>query len=141
MYQQIRFFGHDLRDFSDTAALMQELDLIISIDTSVLHLAGALGLPAWGMMPFAADWRWLMQRTDSPWYPTMRLFRPPASGDWAAIIDQVCQELARYLPGSPDRRRQRKRQVDCNALLDGIAFVWTTAFFTTKSRSIATNVL
>jgi hypothetical protein len=97
LYQGIRFFGHDLKDFSDTAALMQELDLIISIDTSVLHLAGALGRPAWGMMPFAADWRWLMDREDSPWYPTMRLFRPRASGDWESIIDRICTELPPYL--------------------------------------------
>jgi tetratricopeptide (TPR) repeat protein len=103
MYQGIRFFGHDLQDFSDTAALMQELDLIISIDTSVLHLAGALGLPAWGMMPYAADWRWLMDREDSPWYPTMRLFRPPASGDWESIIDRLCTELDQYLQTFQDR--------------------------------------
>ena len=70
LYQGIHFFGHELQDFSDTAALMEELDLVISIDTSVLHLAGALGRPTWGLLPYAADWRWLMHRTDSPWYPT-----------------------------------------------------------------------
>ena len=97
LHQGIRFFGHDLKDFSDTAALMQELDLIISIDTSVLHLAGALGRPAWGMMPFAADWRWLMDCEDSPWYPTMRLFRPRASGDWESIVDCIRTELPPFL--------------------------------------------
>jgi hypothetical protein len=97
MYQGIRFFGHELRDFCDTAALIEEMDLIISIDTSVLHLAGALGRPAWVMLPFAADWRWLMQRRDSPWYPTMRLFRQPVSGDWTSVVDEVRAELAAHL--------------------------------------------
>lgn len=97
MYQGIRFFGHELEDFCDTAALMEELDLIISIDTSVLHLAGALGRPTWGMLPYAADWRWLLDREDSPWYPTMRLFRQPASGDWTSVVDRIRNELATHL--------------------------------------------
>ncbi len=97
MYQGIRFFGHELKDFCDTAALIEELDLIISIDTSVLHLAGALGRPTWAMLPYAADWRWLMDREDLPWYPTMRLFRQPASGDWGSVVDRVRNELAAHL--------------------------------------------
>ena len=97
MFPGIHFFGHALRDFADTAALMEELDLIISIDSGVLHLAGALGRPAWAMLPFAADWRWLKDRDDSPWYPTMRLFRQPKSGDWTGVIDQVRYELDQYL--------------------------------------------
>ena len=95
----MRFFGHELRDFADTAALIGELDLVISVDTSVLHLAGALGRPAWGLIPFAADWRWLLHREDSPWYPTMRLFRQTALGDWAGVIKRVRDEL------EPVRRR------------------------------------
>jgi tetratricopeptide (TPR) repeat protein len=96
MHPNIRVFGRDLRDFSDTAALVEEMDLVISIDTSVLHLAGALGRPAWGMLSFAADWRWSRDRADSPWYPTMRLFRQARSGDWGAVIEQVSAALASW---------------------------------------------
>ena len=97
IHPNIRVFGRDLRDFSDTAALVEQMDLVISIDTSVLHLAGALGRLTWGMLPFAADWRWLRQRTDTPWYPTMRLFRQVRSGDWGAVIEQVRAALAGWL--------------------------------------------
>jgi tetratricopeptide (TPR) repeat protein len=97
MHPNIRVFGRDLRDFSDTAALVEEMDLVISIDTAVLHLAGALGRPAWGMLSFAADWRWLRERADTPWYPTMRLFRQARSGDWGAVAEQVRAALAGWL--------------------------------------------
>jgi tetratricopeptide (TPR) repeat protein len=85
---------HAIQDFADTAALMAHLDLIITVDTSVAHLAGALGKPAWVMLPFAPDWRWLMDREDSPWYPTMRLFRQTRSGDWQPVVQRVRTELA-----------------------------------------------
>ena len=75
-----------LHDFSDTAALIENLDLVISIDTSVAHLAGALGKPVWTLLPFVPDWRWLLNRDDSPWYPTMKLFRQPSLGDWESVI-------------------------------------------------------
>jgi tetratricopeptide (TPR) repeat protein len=97
MHPNIRVFGRELRDFSDTAALVEEMDLVISIDTAVLHLAGALGRPAWGMLSFAADWRWLKDRADTPWYPTMRLFRQARSGDWSAVVEQVGSALAAWL--------------------------------------------
>ncbi len=97
MHPNIRVFGRELRDFSDTAALAEAMDLVISIDTSVLHLAGALGRPAWGLLAFAADWRWLRERVDTPWYPTMRLFRQARSGDWAAVVEQVGVALAGWL--------------------------------------------
>jgi Flp pilus assembly protein TadD len=97
MHPNIRVFGRDLRDFSDTAALVEEMDLVISIDTSVLHLAGALGRPVWGMLMFAADWRWLKERADTPWYPTMRLFRQARSGDWGEVVEQVGAALALWL--------------------------------------------
>jgi hypothetical protein len=86
----------DLRDFADTAALMANLDLIISVDTAAAHLAGALGRPVWTMLLHDADWRWLLDREDSPWYPTMRLFREPADGGWASVIHAVAQNLNRF---------------------------------------------
>jgi hypothetical protein len=86
----------ELNDFADTAALIDSLDLVIAVDTAVAHLAGALGKPVWILLPFVPDWRWMLRRTDSPWYPTARLFRQPARGDWATPIDQIVQELARW---------------------------------------------
>ena len=74
---------------------MRQLDLIISVDTAALHLAGALARPAWGLLPYAPDWRWLLQREDTPWYPTLRLFRQVALGDWAGVINRVREELSR----------------------------------------------
>jgi tetratricopeptide (TPR) repeat protein len=82
-----------LTDFAETAALVSCLDLVISVDTSVVHLAGALGRPVWTLLPYAPDWRWLLDRDDSPWYPTMRLFRQTAAGDWAGVVDRVRAEL------------------------------------------------
>jgi Flp pilus assembly protein TadD len=83
-----------IHDFADTALLMKQLDLVISVDTSTVHLAGALGQPAWLLLPCAPDWRWLLGRSDSPWYPTLRLFRQPLPGDWAAVVRDVCAALA-----------------------------------------------
>jgi tetratricopeptide (TPR) repeat protein len=92
--RQILHFGSQLEDFSDTAALVSLMDLVVSVDTSVAHLAGALGKPVWILLPFAPDWRWLVDREDSPWYPTARLFRQPRIGDWDSVIDKVKQELS-----------------------------------------------
>jgi len=75
-----------IHDMADTAALMANLDLIISVDTSPVHLAGALAKPTWLLVPYSPDWRWLLNRDDSPWYPTMRIFRQPAAGDWRSIV-------------------------------------------------------
>jgi hypothetical protein len=85
--------GRYLEDFADTAAAIQELDLVISMDTAVAHLAGALAKPVWTLIPFAPDWRWMLDREDSPWYPTMRLFRQSAPGDWMSVIERVAEEL------------------------------------------------
>jgi tetratricopeptide (TPR) repeat protein len=93
---QIVHFGAELADFSDTAALVSLMDLVISVDTSVAHLAGAMGRPVWILLPFAPDWRWMLGREDSPWYPTARLFRQPAIGDWDSVFDRLRQELGRY---------------------------------------------
>jgi hypothetical protein len=82
-----------LADFADTAALISEMDLVITIDTSVAHLAGALARPVWIMLRRGGDWRWLRGRTDSPWYPTARLFRRGAERDWAAVVAAVVRAL------------------------------------------------
>jgi tetratricopeptide (TPR) repeat protein len=81
--------------FMDTAAVIQALDLVITSDTSIAHLAGALGVPTWVVLPILPDWRWLLDREDSPWYPTMRLFRQSRFGDWNEVFDRVAAELAR----------------------------------------------
>ena len=88
------FFGGDLEDFSDTAALASLMDLIITVDTSVAHLAAAMGRPVWILLPYNSDWRWLLDRDDSPWYPTVRLFRQERIGDWAGVIREVNQFLS-----------------------------------------------
>ncbi|MCI4677311.1 tetratricopeptide repeat-containing glycosyltransferase family protein [Rhodoblastus acidophilus] len=94
LFPEMRFFGADAADFVDTAAIVLEMDLVITVDTSMLHLAGALGARTWGLLSFAADWRWLLNRSDSPWYPTLRLFRQKAAGRWAPVIDEVRREAA-----------------------------------------------
>lgn len=88
----------DLREFADTAALIACLDLVITIDSAVAHLAGAMGKAVWVMLPFVSDWRWMLERSDSPWYPTMRLFRQPAAGDWGSVVAKVVQALQEQLP-------------------------------------------
>lgn len=81
------------QDFYDTAAIIAGLDLVISVDTSVAHLAGAMGKPVWVLLPHAAEWRWMRGRSDSPWYPSARLFRQQSPGDWPGVIDAVLSEL------------------------------------------------
>lgn len=84
-----------LVDFAATASLVAALDLVISVDTAVAHVAGALGKPAWVLLPYAPDWRWLLGRSDSPWYSSLRLFRQRVPGDWDAVTEEVAVELAR----------------------------------------------
>jgi tetratricopeptide (TPR) repeat protein len=90
--------SQDLVDFNETAAALCNLDLLITVDTSVAHLAGALGRPVWLLLPFAPDWRWLLGRSDSPWYPTMRLFRQHVPGDWATPVSELLRMLERQPP-------------------------------------------
>jgi tetratricopeptide (TPR) repeat protein len=85
--------GEELTDFADTAAVIAQLDLVVSVDTSVVHLAGALGRPVWVLLPFSPDFRWLLEREDSPWYPTARLFRQPRYGDWDSVLARARNEL------------------------------------------------
>jgi tetratricopeptide (TPR) repeat protein len=87
----------ELHDFADTAALISELDLVISVDTAVAHVAGALGRPIWLLTRYDACWRWLTDRDDSPWYPTMRLFRQPRLNDWQSVVSRVCASLRDYV--------------------------------------------
>ncbi len=88
--------AHLIGDYADTAALMEQLDLVISVDTSVAHLAGALGRPVWLLLPYAPDWRWLTRRCDSPWYPTMQIFRQPSPGDWDFVLKDVRDRLGAW---------------------------------------------
>lgn len=88
-----------LNDFTDTAGLMQELDVVITVDTSVAHLAGAFGKPVWVLVPFDPDWRWMLGREDSPWYPTLRLFRQTAPRDWDSVFVRIAAELKKLLAG------------------------------------------
>jgi hypothetical protein len=82
-----------LTDFRRTAAFIAQMDLVITADTAVAHLAGALGKPVWSLLQHAPDWRWLLERTDTPWYPAMRLFRQPKLGDWLSPVRQAANEL------------------------------------------------
>jgi FkbM family methyltransferase len=86
-------------DLAETAAQIEQLDLVIVVDTAVAHLAGALGKPVWVLLPFTPDWRWMREREDSPWYPTMRLFRQPTMGDWEAVIGHVRTQLSALAEG------------------------------------------
>jgi len=89
-------FTGDLIDFADTAALIDNLDLIISVDTSIVHLAGALGKPVWVLNRYDSCWRWLIDRNDSPWYPTLKLYRQESYGNWDGVIIEICNDLSNY---------------------------------------------
>lgn len=91
----MQHFGEALADFRDTAALVELMDLVVSVDTAVAHLGGALARPTWVLLPWSPDWRWLLDREDSPWYPTMRLWRQPAAQDWDGVLSRLAPELAR----------------------------------------------
>jgi tetratricopeptide (TPR) repeat protein len=86
-------FSADIADFADTAALIEHLDLILTVDTAVAHLAGAMAKPTWLLLPWIPDWRWMLDRTDNPWYPTMRLFRQVRIGDWSEVLQRVAHSL------------------------------------------------
>jgi hypothetical protein len=89
----------EMTDFSQTLALVAELDLIITIDSAVAHLAGACGKPVWVMMPTPSDWRWLLGRSDSPWYPSMQLFRQNAPGSWNQVLGDIISALPEFVQG------------------------------------------
>lgn len=93
--------GEQLKDMADTLSVMDQVDLVIAVDTSVIHLAGAYGKPVWILLAYGAEWRWLLEREDTPWYPSMRLFRQSAPGDWTTLLAQVRTELERRVAQTP----------------------------------------
>lgn len=93
----------ELTDFGETAAVISQLDLVITVDTAVAHLAGSLGVPVWLLLAYACDWRWMLDREDTPWYPTMRLFRQQHPGEWGDVIERVSSALETY-KGSLSRK-------------------------------------
>ena len=99
LHPEIRHVGLGLEDFTDTAALCALMDLVISVDTSVAHLSGALGRPTWVLLPYLPDWRWLLEREDSPWYSSAILHRQAVAGDWGAVLDQIRRDLLAVEPG------------------------------------------
>jgi tetratricopeptide (TPR) repeat protein len=107
--------GTEFEDFTDTAAAIENLDLVISVDTSVLHLAGAMGKPVWALLPFAPEWRWMLNRQDSPWYPTMKLFRQKKWGLWESVFQEVAEELrttaANHKIGNPSLGHRQEKMI------------------------------
>lgn len=104
-YDKFQNWGPELESFSDTAGLMQHLDLVLTVDTSVAHLAGAMGRPVWVLIPFLPDWRWGMNTAETGWYPTMRLFRQPRPKDWNPVIGQIIHFLQVEAPRMKSVRR------------------------------------
>lgn len=110
-FPQVSVLGEQLKSFADTAAAISMLDLVITVDTSVAHLAGALGKPVWILLPFVSDWRWPPGRTGSPWYPTARLYWQPAAGNWRDPIDQAVSDLQDFLPTPRPRNTGNPRAI------------------------------
>jgi ADP-heptose:LPS heptosyltransferase len=107
-FPNLAHVGDELADFADTAAVASLVDLVISVDTAAAHLAGALAKPLWVLLPFSPDWRWMLGREDSPWYPTARLFRQSRAGDWDDVVARVRDALTARAstcrpPASPSR--------------------------------------
>ena len=92
---EVENIADQFEDFMDAAAAIENLDLVISVDTALLHLAGAMGKCVWALLPFAPDWRWMLVRSDSPWYPTMKIFRQTVAGDWDGVFSNVADDLRR----------------------------------------------
>ena len=119
---RVRHFGSAIKDFTDTAALCELMDLVISVDTSVAHLSAALGKPTWVLLPYLPDWRWLLDRGDSPWYASVRLYRQAADRVWAGVLDKLSADLLR-LRASPERLLTRRETdaLEHSALARGMA--------------------
>lgn len=93
----IRLHHNDIADFSDTAALIEAMDLVIAVDTSVAHVAAACGKPVWILLPYNPDYRWMLDSELTPWYPTARLFRQTEADDWASVLERVRLALAQFI--------------------------------------------
>ena len=89
--------SHEINNFEDTASIIMNLDLIISVDTCVAHLAATLNKPSWVLIPTAPDWRWMLNRTDSPWYSSLKLYRQSSYGNWDSVIEQISQSMLKEL--------------------------------------------
>ena len=105
--QPIISLSDDIEDFADLAAVIDKLDLVISVDTAPVHLAGAMGKPVWVMIPFVPDWRWMLDRNDSPWYPSMRLFRQNERYNWDTVIDDIVHELSFEIEKSQIKKNKK----------------------------------
>ncbi len=105
-----------VRDFADSAALILRLDLVITVDTSVAHLAGALGKPVWVLSRYDGCWRWLQDRDDTPWYPTMRLFRQSEPGAWAGVVERVAAALAEIAAPAPPQAGSADASQSCHSV-------------------------
>jgi hypothetical protein len=96
-HPSIRHLGHEFNDFADTAAVCEQMDLVLSVDTSVAHLSGAIGKATWVLLPYSPDWRWLLDRHDSPWYPSIQLYRQATVGDWTSVFEKVNVALRKLI--------------------------------------------
>jgi hypothetical protein len=95
-HPEVQFLGPQITSFADSAAIAELMDVVISVDTSLAHLAGALGRPVWILLPWAPEWRWLLDRDDCPWYPSARLYRQQSAGDWSGLVARVATALQRH---------------------------------------------
>ena len=134
-HPEVQDLRSHLHNFTDTAAFIQQLDLIIAVDTAVAHLAGALGKPTWLLLPFAPDWRWMCDRDDTPWYPTMRLFRQPSYGNWETVLDEVKAALGGREEGSGNKKEERKKSKTKNKKQKGKGIGIATATAPLASQS------
>jgi len=132
----------ELKTFSDTAAVLEQLDLVICVDTSIAHLAGAMGKPVWVLLPQFCDWRWVIGRDDTPWYPTMRLFRSGSIGGWAPVVQRIVPELEKLLQARTDIPAvlwQAKRSEDAGDGAGALAVLRSASDLTAAEQQLVDN--
>ena len=120
---EIKRFANEIENFSDTAAILENLDLLISVDSGPIHLAGAMGMPVWLMLPAVFDFRWMVDRLDSPWYPTVKLFRQVESGKWGSVVEKIDQALAELIEQNNPRWSAKRYNIHSNVLNTTVAGV------------------